>query len=170
MALPTGTIAMSDVNTELGRAWNQRIDLNDGQVRSLAGRPSGTISLSDLRGKSNIITIVGGNADRDKEFPFWGFMIPNSTFNKTFGSASTTSFGGGELTSIYARYGEAVVTIRGVDLGHALTIQVNGSNFTLYRNWSGGANEHQYKLDNQTLEDILFYAGLRGQTFTVKKV
>lgn len=52
MALPTGTISMSDVNAELKRPATQTISLNDGQVRQLAGRPNGTISMSDLRGKS----------------------------------------------------------------------------------------------------------------------
>lgn len=52
MALPTGTITMNDVNIELGRPSGSQITLNDADVRSLAGRPSGTISMDDLRGKS----------------------------------------------------------------------------------------------------------------------
>jgi hypothetical protein len=43
---------MSQVNTELARYAYQNISLNDSAVRSLAGRPSGSISMSDLRGKS----------------------------------------------------------------------------------------------------------------------
>lgn len=171
MALPSsGMITMAQINVELQRPWNARLDMNDPQVRSLANVPSGFIALSHLYGKSLIITITGGNANRDSEFPFWGYMIPNATFNKAFGSASSTSFGGGELTSLYTRNGEVVMTVRGVDLGHVVTIQVNGVNYSLTRNWSGGSNEHQYKLDNNALEDVLFYAGLRGQQFTVKKL
>jgi len=53
MALPSsGSLSMSQVNTELGRPSRQGISLNDGQVRSLAQRPSGTISMSNLRGRS----------------------------------------------------------------------------------------------------------------------
>ncbi len=52
MALPTGTITMNDVNIELGRSSGGTISLNDSDVRNLAGRPSGTISMDDLRGKS----------------------------------------------------------------------------------------------------------------------
>ena len=52
MTLPTGTIWMSQVNTELKRPATQAISLNDGQVRQLAGRPSGAIHMSQLRGKS----------------------------------------------------------------------------------------------------------------------
>ena len=66
MALPTGTISMSDVNSELGRAWNQTIDLNDSQVRQLAGIPSGAISMADLRGKTSTeyVNVVGWRNDR----------------------------------------------------------------------------------------------------------
>lgn len=52
MALPTGTITMTDVNIELGLASSSTITLNDSAVRTLAGMPSGTISMNDLRGKS----------------------------------------------------------------------------------------------------------------------
>lgn len=53
MSLPTtGPISLGQVNTELKRPATQTISLNDGQVRQLAGRPSGAISMSDLRGKS----------------------------------------------------------------------------------------------------------------------
>jgi hypothetical protein len=53
MPLPTGTISMSEVNTELGRASNTNISLNEGVVRTLAGVASGAISMDNLRGKSN---------------------------------------------------------------------------------------------------------------------
>ena len=43
---------MSQVNTELGYSSTATISLNDTAVRSLAGVPSGTISMSDLWGKS----------------------------------------------------------------------------------------------------------------------
>lgn len=52
MGLPsTGSISMSQVNTELKKASNAAISLNDSAVRKLAGKTSGTISMSDLRGK-----------------------------------------------------------------------------------------------------------------------
>jgi hypothetical protein len=56
MTTPTGAIGLSDVNIELGKASNAAISLNDSDVRSLAGIPSGAIALSDLRGKSNAFT------------------------------------------------------------------------------------------------------------------
>lgn len=53
MALPsTGSLSMSQVNTELGRNSTQTISLGEGVVRGLAQRPTGSISFQDLRGKS----------------------------------------------------------------------------------------------------------------------
>lgn len=51
MALPTGTISMSQVNTELQKPSTATISLNDTLVRNLAGK-TGTISMNDLRGKT----------------------------------------------------------------------------------------------------------------------
>lgn len=45
---------MSQVNTELGRSATATISLNESAVRSLAGVPSGAISMDNLRGKSNV--------------------------------------------------------------------------------------------------------------------
>jgi len=58
MATPSSTIALSDVNTELARTTNSVISLNDTTVRTLAGVASGTISMSDLRGKTNRKTLL----------------------------------------------------------------------------------------------------------------
>jgi len=54
MALPeSGPISMSMVNTELGYSATAVITLNDAAVRTLFGKSSGAIALSDGYGKSN---------------------------------------------------------------------------------------------------------------------
>lgn len=53
MTLPsTGSISMSQVNVELGRSATANLTMNDSALRALAGKPSGTVALSDLRGKT----------------------------------------------------------------------------------------------------------------------
>jgi hypothetical protein len=52
---PTGTITMADVNVELGFSSTAQISLNNADVRALAGIPSGTISMNDLRGKPSLL-------------------------------------------------------------------------------------------------------------------
>lgn len=90
MALPsTGPISMSQVRTELGRTGT--ISLNDGTVRALAGKASGTISMADLRGKSAILMLTvtpgaGGN------FRGWA--------HGGYGSISSRSYGGFTLSSV----------------------------------------------------------------------
>jgi hypothetical protein len=58
MALPTGTISLSQVNVELDRNATATINLNDSEVRNLAERVSGVISMSDLQGKSALFTFT----------------------------------------------------------------------------------------------------------------
>lgn len=54
MALPSsGTISLGQVNVELGKSSTATISLGDSAVRTLAGRSSGSISMSHLRGKVN---------------------------------------------------------------------------------------------------------------------
>ncbi len=57
MALPTtGPIALSQVNTELGRTSTATVSLGEAEVRSLAGLANGAIGLGGLRGKSSQFT------------------------------------------------------------------------------------------------------------------
>lgn len=52
MTLPTGTISASQVNTELRQTSTASINLNNTDVRRLAEKSSGVVSMNDLRGKS----------------------------------------------------------------------------------------------------------------------
>jgi hypothetical protein len=56
MALPSsGPISLADVNVELGRSPTASINMNDADVRALAGQASGIVTLESLRGKSSAI-------------------------------------------------------------------------------------------------------------------
>jgi len=59
MTLPaSGRISLTDIRTELGKVAGTSISLNDADVRALAGKTSGAISLSDFYGKSKIVAGV----------------------------------------------------------------------------------------------------------------
>lgn len=56
MTLPVGQISLNQVNVELGLSGTTTISLNQSNVRTLAGVPSGQISMQNLQGKSNRAT------------------------------------------------------------------------------------------------------------------
>lgn len=59
MTLPvSGPISLNAVNVELGLSGTTLISLNQASVRTLAGVPSGAISLNNLYGKSNRVQVV----------------------------------------------------------------------------------------------------------------
>ena len=85
MTLPAypNIITMAQVNTELGRASNAAINLNETAVRTLAGVPSGIITMHDLHGKS-AVTLAFNNANAL-------FLYNGDVYNA--GGFSLTSYG-----------------------------------------------------------------------------
>ena len=59
MTLPaSGAISFNNINVELGASGTTQADINQSSYRTLAGVPSGTISMSNFYGKSNSLTGV----------------------------------------------------------------------------------------------------------------
>lgn len=72
MTLPaSGAISFNAINTELGVAGTTTANLNQSSYRTLAGVPSGAISLSNFYGKSNRVVInlvISGNTNNYNVF------------------------------------------------------------------------------------------------------
>ena len=108
MTLPTGTITMSQVNTELCNPSTSTITLNDTKVRQLAEVPSGTISMDDLRGKSGF-TMTGGTTFTPGDGYKYHFFTSSSTAPYSGAGCKTIEVfvvgGGGNCTAGNLRAG-----------------------------------------------------------------
>lgn len=86
MTLPTsGTITMSDVDVEIGRAPDALIYLGEAEVRDLADVPSGQIFMSNLYGKKFEYPVYGPGV--------YSFTVPTNVF--TLNIVKLVAGGGG---------------------------------------------------------------------------
>lgn len=137
MTLPsTGPISMSQVATELGISATG-LSLNDSRVRALAGKPSGTISMSDLRGKSTSVLTVGSSTPSVTNYGYYSGL---------YGALTNTSRYGGTVTSLsYARWNTVPPYVWRIDLRidnmqstrPPLTLVIAGASFTFTTTSSG---------------------------------
>lgn len=105
MALPTGTITMSNVNTEVGRASTATTSLNDSIVRQTAASVSGTGVLSGTIGMNNLLGARGtqvingytGGSFAPPSPPLGGRMYGFKTSSS--GPGATNTFGSIPATS-----------------------------------------------------------------------
>jgi hypothetical protein len=92
MTLPvSGAISFNAINVELGQPGTTTANINQATYRALAGVPSGTISLSNFYGKSNITEFGmfgGGNQATGTVAPFTSTA---NTFKYTFSSDTFAS-------------------------------------------------------------------------------
>lgn len=97
MTLPTSPpISLSDVLTELRVVNSGRslpISLGDADVRNLAGKPSGAVSLSDLYGKSSYIPMTvqaSGDSASGNSQSSGGTLVAHPTVSVTNGRGAKT--------------------------------------------------------------------------------
>lgn len=101
MVTPNGTISMNQINAELGYSPTRNTGLDDAQVRILASKPSGTISMNDCRNKSRWINATGGSVTTASGFryhTFTGpgtFTISNISVNSPDNAITVYGVGGG---------------------------------------------------------------------------
>ena len=92
---------MSQVNVELLHAATATISLNQADVRQLAGVPAGTISMSDLQGKSNtydvsyLVVAGGGGGGTDGGGGGGAGGVRTGTYTLTPSAVYTFSVGAG---------------------------------------------------------------------------
>lgn len=108
MTLPaTGPISVNMVGTELGYTPTNPLDFNNSTVRALAGRPSGSISLADLRGKSSYVpmTMIFGSTENGNSDPLYWYSPANpaSSYTYTCGFQVIITGGLAPYTFVYSK-------------------------------------------------------------------
>jgi len=131
MTLPTSgqAISLSQVNTELGLSSTAVITLNDAAVRTLFGKASGAISMSDGHGKANQFN--GTITTNQQEMNLRTFAV-NAGWNQTVAATITVN------SNIYVssnNVATAAMTINGSWPG-GVTLVNNG--FIMGRGGNGG--------------------------------
>jgi hypothetical protein len=132
MTLPaSGSISLSQVSVELGRASNANTKLGESAVRTLAGVASGAISLGNLRGKSAYTPMIGVGHDG-----YNSFMSTYSGGTATCSPYVTVSNGSGGYTYSWSFTSNP----NSLTLANATSSQCTVSKtFTKLSSWSMGA-------------------------------
>lgn len=136
MALPSsGTITMAMIATELGISPTG-LSLNDSRVRTLAGVPSGAISMSNLYGKSNvfstIMTVGGENSGRYRGYS--SSASGSGYTNAAYGSMQSSASPYGTIAFLFWGTDGLYLLINGLAAQTVVTITVDGQTPTQFRN------------------------------------
>ena len=157
MTLPaSGTISLSQVSVELGRAATATTSLGETATRNIAGIPSGAISMSNLHGKSAMSATgvsdtksyssvgAGGTAFANPSVTVTGGVAPitylwSFTSNPDGCTLTNATLQTCEVSKAYAAEanGSALATLQCVVTDANTTITVTG--VTAEMLWSNGA-------------------------------
>jgi hypothetical protein len=152
----SGTISLSQVSVELGRAATATTSLGETAVRNMAGVASGAIGMSNLHGKSAMSAVgvpdtgsyssagAGGTATADPSVTVTGGVAPitylwSFTSNPDGCSLANATSQTCQVSKAYAAEanGETVPVLQCVITDANTTITVTGVTATLM--WSNGA-------------------------------
>lgn len=128
MTLPTGQISMSQVNVELGLSATAQISLNQANVRTLAGVPSGAISMQNLQGKTNATAPVNTAAPTISGTTQVGQTLSSTTGTWTGTPTPTYTYQWQRNTSNISGATSSTYVIQSADVGNTLRCVVTATN------------------------------------------
>lgn len=169
MTLPTsGEITLDDLNIEMGNSSGSPISLNDTDVRKMANLSSGSISLSDLYGKSwvtqgDVVSWMQTNRNTNFKWVFGGTgdtrYVNNPYSRYTSSSSYTFSYSSSGLPSTY--WTTLVVTVSGFGAGGAsFSINYGAITPTSTTVSYSGTDETQYVLQFEESYDTITTVGV----------
>lgn len=127
MTLPaSGELGFDDINVELGRASNTAMTINDTNVRALAQKASGLISISDFYGKENKFNFSQTIAVNTTNYNLRNAAIA-AGWNQTTVLAATITINSGVYVSSNSTSVSAFDRSGSFPAGSTLTIINNGN-------------------------------------------